>query len=263
MRWGRRRRARTAPRSCDCAAPTAEPPPPPTGAAAPWTPSAPSVCGPTTPSTSSPCARLERAHRAPRLAPEHAVGADAERALDRDRGRCRKPLVDRAAPAAPAAERPARGRPDDAVDLEPVRGLERADRAPGLAPEHAVGGDPEHALDLGDRRPARADAQELAGGRARHLGALGPRGLVGRGEHRHADQRRRDERLLLAVGARAPRGGRLTAPDRAGQRALPQVGAAKVAATRWLRTDRPAVVEQVHAAMEPGRPDGLMNRLDP
>ena len=47
-----------------------------------------------------------------------------------------------APPAAAAAERAARDRPDDTVDLEPVRGLERAHRAPRLAPEHAVGGDP-------------------------------------------------------------------------------------------------------------------------
>ena len=200
----------------------------------------------------------------PRLAPEHAVGADAERALDRDRGRRGQPLVDRAAATAPAAERAARDRADDAVDLEPVRGLERAHRAPRLAPEHAVGGDPQHALDLGHRRAARcrcAGARRRTCRPPRSPGPARPRWPARARSRRH--QRRRDERLLLAVGGRAARGGRLAAPDRAGQRALPQVGAAEVAATRWLRTDRPAVVEQVHASMEPGRPDGLMNRLGP
>src|SRR5215217_6695484 len=55
------------------------------------------------------------------------------------------PACVRAAATAPAAasdERAARDRPDDPVDLEPVRGLERRDRPLGLVPEDAVGGDP-------------------------------------------------------------------------------------------------------------------------
>jgi hypothetical protein len=85
---------------------------------------------------------LEGLDRPPRLAPEHAVGADAERALDRDRSRGRELGPD--APSSPAAshERAARDRPDDPVDLEPVRGLEGRDRPFGLVPEDAVGGDP-------------------------------------------------------------------------------------------------------------------------
>ena len=120
------------------AAATAEPPPPPTGAAAPWMPSAPSVCGPTTPSTSSPWAdwnartarRVWRPNTPSALMPSARWTAIVVAAGSRWSTRRR--------PAA-AAERPARDRPDDAVDLEPVRGLERAHRAPRLAPEHAVG----------------------------------------------------------------------------------------------------------------------------
>ena len=243
------------------AAATAEPPPPPPVAGAtPGDPERAQRLRADDAVDLEPVGGLEGAHRPPRLAPEHAVGADAERALDGDRRRGRGHGAAGAPRAAPAAERAARDRPDHAVDLEPVRGLERAHRPTRLAPEDPVGGDPERALHVGDGRAATPHAQEVARGGAGHLGALRACGVVDRREHGRGHQGRGDERLLPAVDGRAARGGGLAAPDGARERALPQVVAAQVAATRRQRSDRPAVVVQVHAPMEPGRADGLMNR---
>ena len=201
-----------------------------------------------------PAPRLEAADRGARDRAVDAVGADAERALHRHRGRGGRRRPARA--AAPAAERAARDRADDAVDLEPAGGLERAHRAPRLAAEDAVGRDAERALGGRDVGPAAAELEVAAGDRA-GLGALGARRLVGRRDHGRGQQRGRDERALAAVHAAPPRGGGLAPPQRAGQRALPQLGSAEVPHPGRLRADRPAVVVQRHGETTPGAADGL------
>ncbi len=160
-----------------------------------------------------------------------------------------------AAPATAADERAARDRPDDAVDLEPVRGLERAHRAPRLAAEDAVGGDPQRALHGRHVGPAAAELEHA--GRAPGLRALRARRLVGRREHVAViSAAETSARFLRYAGVR--RGGRLPAPqERASERSH---------SSGLPRSRRPGGCEriaqpsscEVHAAMEPGAADGLM-----